>query len=292
MRCGFIAIIGRTNVGKSTLLNHLLGQKIAIVSTTPQTTRTRILGILTRPDAQMLFLDTPGIHRGGFTLNRRMVRAALDALGTADLCLYLVDGSVSNPSLDPLILRRIRESGIPTIAVLNKIDRVKREKTIPLLDRLSREPLFTEIIPISALTGENTERLLELIPRYLPEGPSLYPEDSVTDVPIRMLASELIREKILEKTRQEIPHAVAVALERYEEDAEKGLIRIYATIYVERESQKGIVIGRDGSLLKTVGREARLEIEQVAGMRVYLELWVKVMKGWRDDEAALEEFGY
>lgn len=292
MKCGYIAIIGRANVGKSTLLNHLLGQKIAIVSAKPQTTRTRILGILSLPDAQMLFLDTPGIHRGGTRLNRRMVQTALDALGGADLCLYLFDASQPTILPDEPVVDRIRRSGIPTIAVVNKIDLIKKDRMIPLLDRLAQGTPFTDIVPISAMTGHNVDRLLEVVSGYLPEGDALYPEDQVTDVPLRTLASEFIREKILDKTRQEIPHAVAVALDRYEEDPEKGLARIHATIYVERESQKGIVIGKEGAMLKAVGHEARLEIERVSGMRVYLELWVKVMKGWRDDESMLDEFGY
>ncbi len=292
MKCGYIAIIGRANVGKSTLLNHLLGQKIAIVSAKPQTTRTRILGILSLPEAQMLFLDTPGIHRGGTRLNRRMVQAALGALVGADLCLYLFDASQPTTSPDEPVVDRIRRSGIPTIAVVNKIDLIKKDRMIPLLDRLAQGTPFTDIVPISAMTGHNVDRLLEVVSGYLPEGDALYPEDQVTDVPLRTLASEFIREKILDKTRQEIPHAVAVALDRYEEDPEKGLARIHATIYVERESQKGIVIGKEGAMLKAVGHEARLEIERVSGMRVYLELWVKVMKGWRDDESMLDEFGY
>ena len=292
MKCGMIAIIGRANVGKSTLLNRLIGQKIAIVGSKPQTTRTRILGILTRHDVQMLFLDTPGIHAGRSRLNRRMVQAALDALGEADVCLYLVDGAEPAPPSDAPILDRIREAGIPTIAVVNKIDLFKKERMIPLLDRLSREAPFVEIVPVSALTGENVERLVEVIPPYLPEGSALFPEDQITDVPMRTLAAELIREKILEKTRQEIPHVVAVVLDRYEEDPEKGLAKIHATIYVERESQKGIVIGKQGTLLKAVGQEARLEIERASGMHVYLELWVKVMKGWRDDERSLDELRY
>ena len=291
-RCGTVALVGRTNVGKSTLLNQILGEKVAITSNTPQTTRNRIMGVRTLAGAQLVLLDTPGIHKPQHRLNRRMVQAARESLESSDLILLLVEATDSPGPGDRHVIQLIRESKRPAILALNKIDRVKKPKLLPLLDLYSREHDFAEIVPISALTGENVDRLVENLLRYLPEGEPLYEEDTLTDQPMRVLTGEIIREKILHRTREEVPYVVAVFLEEFREEPERGLVVLTATILVERDSQKRIVIGEKGHLLKEAGREARLELEKRLGRRVYLELWVKVKKDWRQDPRVLEELGY
>ncbi len=289
-RSGYAAIVGRSNVGKSTLLNRLLKEKVAAVSPHPQTTRTRILGILTRPDAQIVFFDTPGIHKPQHRLNERMVGAALESLEDADVILLLVEATEAPGRGDAYIMERLRGQKAPVILVLNKMDLIKKSAALPLLSRYAETGLFREMVPVSALHGENVDRLLDVVVSYLPEGPRYYPEDQTTDQTERVLAAELVREKILNRTRQELPFAVAVAVDDFKE--RPGLRSILATIYVERDSQKAIIIGKGGQMLKAIGQEARLEMEARFGSRVYLELWVKVRPDWRQDDRALAELGY
>ena len=301
-RSGFIALIGRPNVGKSTLLNRLLGQKVAIVSDKPQTTRNRILGVKHLSEGQMVFFDTPGIHRPKFKLNQRMVRTAVETLREVDLIFFLVEadskgseagsdgGGLIGPG-DQAILDLLKGIETPVILVVNKVDRVKKEALLPLIDAFSRSRSFSEIVPVSALTGENVDRLLSVALPLLPEGEPIFPEETVTDQPVRFIASEMIREKLLQKTREEIPYSLAVVIEDFKEDGEKNLVSIQATIYVERDSQKGIVIGQKGRLLKEVGTEARADLEALLGVKVFLELWVKVKKDWRRSDSFLGEIG-
>ena len=291
-RAGFVAIVGRTNVGKSTLLNQLLGEKVAIVSDLPQTTRHRILGVRTLPHAQIAFLDTPGIHRPRHRMNRLMVSAALQALGQVDVVLFMLDASQGIGPGDRYVARLLREipAGRPVVVVLNKVDRVLKPGLLPMIEAISRDWSFGEIVPLSALSGENCDRLLEVVVRLLPEGDPLYPPDALTDQPERRLVTELIREKILAATRQELPHETAVMIDAWRA-REDGLVEIAATIYCERDSQKAIIVGRGGGLLKKVGTGARLEIERVLGARVMLRLWVKVRRGWRENESILRQLG-
>ncbi|MGH7273134.1 MAG: GTPase Era, partial [Nitrospiria bacterium] len=286
------AIVGRPNVGKSTLLNRILQEKIAITSKTPQTTRHRILGVRTLAGAQLVLLDTPGIHKPKHRLNQRMVHLALESIEGADLILLLVEASEQPGAGDRYIIQAIKKARLPVILVINKIDLIKRHELLPLLDLFRKEHDFDELIPISALTGENVDHLVANIIRYLPEGGPLYPEDTLTDQPMRALASEIIREKILHRTREEIPYAVAVLVDEFREEEAKNLTVIQATIFVERSSQKRIIIGEGGRMLKEVGQEARTELEAKLGHKVYLELWVKVRKNWRQDERILKELGY
>jgi GTP-binding protein Era len=301
-RSGFIALIGRPNVGKSTLLNQILGQKIAIISDKPQTTRNRILGVKHHPEGQMVFFDTPGILRPKFKLNQRMVQIAVETLREVDLIFFLVEadskgsgygpdgGALIGPG-DNAILDLLKGIKTPVILVVNKVDRVKKEAVLPLIDAFSRARNFSEIVPVSALTGENVDRLLSVALPHLPEGEPIFPEETVTDQPVRFIASEMIREKLLQKTREEIPYSVAVVIEDFKEDGEKNLVSIQATIYVERDSQKGIVIGQKGQLLKEVGTGARADLEALLGVKVFLELWVKVKKDWRRSDSFLGEIG-
>ena len=291
-RSGFVSIVGRPNVGKSTLLNRILKEKISIISDKPQTTRNRIMGVLHLSGAQLVFLDTPGIHKPKFKLNQRMVRTALNTLQEVDLILFLVEAFDAPGPGDQFIIERLKGLSIPVFLVNNKIDRVKKETLIPLIEQCTRSFTFTEVVPVSALTGDNVDRLIEVIVKHLPEGQPLFPEDTITDQPLRFIAAEVIREKILTRTHEEIPYSVAVVIEEFLEDPEKQRVTIRAVIYVERDSQKGIVIGKGGEMLKAVGTAARLELEGLIGTKVYLELWVKVKKDWRDNESLLTEVGY
>jgi len=291
-RSGFVSIIGRPNVGKSTLLNRILKEKISIISDKPQTTRNRIMGVLHLSGAQLVFLDTPGIHKPKFKLNQRMVRTALNTLKEVDLILFLVEAFDAPGPGDQFIMERLKGLSIPVFLVINKIDRVKKETLIPLIEQCTRSFTFTEVVPVSALTGDNVDRLIEVIVKHLPEGQPLFPEDTITDQPLRFIAAEVIREKILTRTHEEIPYSVAVVIEEFLEDPEKQRVTIRAVIYVERDSQKGIVIGKGGEMLKAVGTAARLELEGLIGTKVYLELWVKVKKDWRGNESLLTEVGY
>ena len=291
-KSGFISIIGRPNVGKSTLLNLLLGEKIAIVSDKPQTTRNRILGIKNHPAGQIIFLDTPGIHRAQSRLNQSMVKVALATYSEVDGVCFVVEADRSDNDENDFILETLTKIEKPVLLVINKIDLVPKGNLLPIMERYSRLRSFEQIIPISALLGDGVETFVDELLKILPEGPRLFPEDMITDLPERFLVAELIREKVFQLTREEIPYATAVMVEEFKEREEKNLIVIRATIQVERESQKGIVIGDKGRRLKEIGRLAREEIEDLLGARVFLELWVKVEKGWREDPRALRRLGY
>jgi GTPase len=291
-RSGFVSLIGRPNVGKSTLLNLLLGQKIAIISPKPQTTRNRILGIKNLPSGQIIFLDTPGIHRSGNLLNQSMVRTALATLQEVDVVCLLIEANSPDHEENDWILENLQKVRKPVFLAINKIDLVPKGNLLSIMERFSQKRPFEQIIPISAVLGEGVDILVRELLKILPEGPRLFPEDMVTDLPERFLAAELIREKVFHLTREEIPYATAVAIEEFKEREEKNLVVIRATIQVERETQKGILIGEKGKRLKEIGRLAREEMEALLGVRVFLELWVKVEKNWRDDPRALRRLGF
>jgi GTP-binding protein Era len=279
-------------VGKSTLLNGILGEKLAITSSKPQTTRNRITGIRNTDDGQMIFLDTPGIHRAKTPLNRYMVKAATSTFSEVDLILLLVEADRGHDADDDLIIESLRQTGVPVFLVINKIDLVEKMKLLPLIDRFGSLYDFQEIVPVSALTGDGVDRLLELIRGVLPEGPKYFPDDLFTDNSERFIAAEIVREKILILTHKEIPYATAVTVDSFKEDEEKNLIRIAATITVEKDSQKGILIGKGGKMLKEIGTQARVEMERFFAAKIFLELFVRVRKDWTKDAKWLKEFGY
>jgi len=291
-KSGFIAIVGRPNVGKSTLLNAIVGEKLAITSRKPQTTRNRITGILNTGDGQFIFLDTPGIHDAKTPLNRCMVKAATSAFGEVDLILLLVEADRGLDPGDGLILEGLRSSAVPVFLVINKVDLVEKPKLLPLIDRFRGLHDFREIVPVSAATGEGVSRLLELIVDAMPEGPKLFPDDLFTSQSERFIAAEIVREKILELTHREIPYATAVTVDSFKEDEERNRIRIAATITVEKDSQKGILIGKGGRMLKEIGMKSRLEMERFFAAKIFLELFVRVRKDWTKDPRWLKEFGY
>jgi GTP-binding protein Era len=290
-RCGFAAIVGRPNVGKSTLLNALLKRKISIVTPKPQTTRHRILGILTSQDSQIIFVDTPGLHSGGGrAMNRHMNRAALNSLNDADLNLFVVEALRWDDD-DQRILNQLIERGRPIIAVVNKVDKVfPKERLLPFIEELARRTHFAEIVPISGLKGSGLEQLPATITRHLPQSPPHFPPDQITDRSEQFLASEIVREKLTWRLHQELPYGLTVGIERFEED--DGRLIINAVIWVERSGQKAIVIGQGGEQLKEVGRSARLEMNELFKRPVHLELWVKVKENWSDNENALRQLGY
>ncbi|MFZ3170888.1 MAG: GTPase Era [Carboxydocellales bacterium] len=290
-RSGFAAIIGRPNVGKSTLLNQLIGQKVAIMSDKPQTTRNKIRCVLTREDAQVVFIDTPGIHKPQDRLGEIMMDSTTSALREVDIIILLVEATSPPGQGDRFIMRSLKEVKTPIYLVINKVDLVTKEQLFPLISQYQQEMNFTEIIPLSALKGDNTNRLVELLVKALPEGPQYYPEDMLTDHPERFVVAELIREKVLHLTTDEIPHSIAVEIEEMKE-RENGKVYIQATIFVERESQKGILVGKNGAMSKKIGQLARSDIENLLGSKVFLELWVKVKKDWRNREGVLRSFGY
>ena len=290
-KSGFIAVIGRPNVGKSTLINTLIGQKIAIMSDKPQTTRNRILCILTQPDAQIIFLDTPGIHKPRHKLGEYMVKAAEGTLKEVDAILFVVDATQKMGPGEYYILERLQATRRPVILVVNKLDLIEKEEALPIISHYTEKYPFAGVVPISAKEEVNLDSLLTEIKKYLPEGPQYYPEDMVTDQPERLIVAELIREKVLQLTRDEVPHAIAVETEEMK-TRDNSDVYIRATIYVERDSQKGIVIGAKGAMLKQIGARARTDIETLLGNRVYLDLWVKVKKDWRDREGVLKNFGF
>lgn len=290
-RSGFVAIVGRPNAGKSTLLNQLLGEKIAIVTPKPQTTRNRITGVRTAPTSQIIFLDTPGIHQGRSLINRRMVETALKSLREADAVLWLVDAREGIRKEDEMIARTLQESDAAAFVLLNKIDLVPKSQLLPLMERCSALLPDREIIPISALKRENLPLLVDRLERRLPEGPRYYSEGEITDQTERFIASEIIREKIFALTREEIPYATAVTIEEFKEKEEKKLVVIKATVLTDRESHKPILIGKKGAMLKEIGRQAREDLEAFLGCKVFLELFVKVDKGWSQDPHTLTELG-
>jgi len=290
-RCGYIALIGRPNVGKSTLLNRILGQKISITSRRPQTTRHRVLGIKTLPHAQLIYVDTPGIHDfNGRAMNRYMNRTASSVLADVDVVVFLVDGLRWTPD-DELVLNKLAHVDSPVILAVNKIDMLeKREALLPGLQALAEKYTFKEIIPISARKGDNVAALESCIEALLPEAPPFFPDDQVTDRSVRFLAAELVREKLFRKLGKELPYGLTVQIEEYRN--EPGITHIHALIWVERDSQKNIVIGKGGRVLKEVGQQARHDIEDLIGNKVNLKLWVKIKEGWADDERALQSLGY
>jgi GTPase len=291
-KSGFIALVGRPNVGKSTLLNVLVGEKIAIVSAKPQTTRSRITGIKTTEEAQLIFLDTPGIARPRSALNRHMIQIARDAYQSVDLILLVTEASgADQPAADEFILQQLKEVKPPIFLVINKIDLIDHRQLLPLIETYQRHFPFAEFVPVSALKKVNIEALMRTIIQYLPEGPRYFPTDQLTDQPEKFLIAELIREQVFTQTAQEVPYQTAVMVEHME-DAEGGVLRVEATVYVERDSQKGIIIGKRGNRLKQIGQAARLEIERLLNTRVYLALWVKVRKDWSENEQLIRDMGY
>ena len=294
MKFGTVAIIGRSNVGKSTLLNRLLGEKIAIVSDKPQTTRTRILGVVHVPGGQIAFLDTPGLHKPQYLLNRRMVKTAVEALEEADIVYVLMEATSLPGPGDLDVVAHIKEltakRPCPVILVVTKIDAINRMKLLPVLESYTRLFEWTEIVPISAQVDDNIDRLLAVTVPHLLEGEGAYSDDMMTDQTMRTLAGEIIREKVLQATEQEVPYSVAVEIDQFKEEGR--LARIHASILVERETQKGILIGKQGERLKAISTQARQEMEQLFGMKVFLEVWVKVRAAWRQDERTLANLGY
>ena len=286
---GFVTVVGRPNVGKSTLVNTLVGQKVAIVSNKPQTTRNRILAVLNRPEGQIVLFDTPGLHKPMHALNRRMVEAATKSLGQVDLVLWVVDAKEGYSPADRYVRDLLGKTRRPVILVVNKIDALPKLQVLPVIDRYQGLFEFAEIVPVSAKTGDNVERLAEVVLRHLPEGPPLYPEDFLTDQPERFFVAEMVREKILARTRDEIPYAAGVLIDSFKE--ERGLVRIEASLFVERDGQKAILIGRGGEMLKAIGTDARREIEAFLGAKVFLGLFVKVRPNWREDKATLQAMG-
>jgi GTP-binding protein Era len=291
VKAGFVSFIGRPNAGKSTLLNRIVGHKLAIVSDKPQTTRTRIVGVKNYPDGQVVFVDTPGVHKPTHRMNVRMVDLALEAMREVDVLTLVVDVSVKPGAGDRHLLSLAKDVTTPAILALNKVDLVAKPKLLPIIDRYRQEHPFVEIVPISATDGTNVDVLEQLFLQHLPEGEPLYPPDYVTDQPETFFVAEIVREQVLRLTHAELPFSTAVVVDHFEEVAAQKLVRIYGTILVERESQKPIVVGRGGAMIKQIGTAARVELERFFGTRVYLDLRVKVKSEWRDDERALDEMG-
>ncbi|MBI2187638.1 MAG: GTPase Era [Acidobacteria bacterium] len=291
MKAGFVSFIGRPNAGKSTLLNRIVGHKLAIVSDKPQTTRTRIVGVKNYPDGQVVFVDTPGVHKPTHRMNVRMVDLALEAMREVDLLTLVVDVSVKPGPGDRHLLSLVKEAKTPAILALNKVDLIAKPKLLPMIDQYHREHPFVEIVPISATGGTNVDVLERLFLQYLPEGEPLYPPDFVTDQPETFFVAEIVREQVLQLTHAELPFSTAVVVDHFEEVAAQKLVRIYGTILVERESQKPIVVGKGGAMIKQIGTAARGELERFFGTRVYLDLRVKVKSEWRDDDRVLDEMG-
>ena len=291
-KSGFVALVGRPNVGKSTLMNHLIGQKIAITSKKPQTTRNRIQTVYTCEDGQIVFLDTPGIHKAKNKLGEYMVNVAERTLKDVDVILWLVEPTTYIGAGDQHIAQQLKGVNVPVILVINKIDTIKKEEVLAVIDAYRKICDFAEIIPVSALRGLNTQDIIESILKYLPYGPQFYDEDTVTDQPQRQIVAEMIREKALHALDEEIPHGIAVSIDRMKERPGGKIVDIDATIICERDSHKGIIIGKQGSMLKKIGSNARFEIERMLEMKVNLKLWVKVKKDWRDSDSLIKNFGY
>lgn len=291
-KSGFVSIIGRPNVGKSTFLNRVIGQKIAIMSDKPQTTRNKVQGVLTSNESQLIFIDTPGIHKPKHKLGDFMMKVAINTLKEVDLVLFMVNAEEGFGRGEEFIIEKFQAVNTPIFLVINKIDQIHPDKLLQVIGSYKEKHDFKEVVPISALQGNNIEKLLEQIKRYIPEGPQFYPADQVTDHPERFIITELIREKALHLTHEEIPHSLAVVMEKLERKENKDQIHVMATIIVERDSQKGIIIGKQGSMLKEIGKRARKDIENLLGSKVYLELWVKVQKDWRNKMTQLRDFGF
>ncbi|MCB4987012.1 GTPase Era [Streptococcus mutans] len=291
-KSGFVAILGRPNVGKSTFLNHVMGQKIAIMSDKAQTTRNKIMGIYTTDKEQIVFIDTPGIHKPKTALGDFMVESAYSTLREVDTVLFMVPADEKRGKGDNMIIERLKAAKVPVILVINKIDKVHPDQLLEQIDDFRNQMDFQAIVPISALQGNNVSHLVDLLVDHLEEGFQYFPADQITDHPERFLVSEMIREKVLLLTREEIPHSVAVVIDSMARDEETNKIHIRATIMVERDSQKGIIIGRQGAMLKKIGQLARRDIELMLGDKVFLETWVKVKKNWRDKKLDLADFGY
>ncbi|PKN71560.1 MAG: GTPase Era [Deltaproteobacteria bacterium HGW-Deltaproteobacteria-12] len=290
-KSGFIGIIGRPNVGKSTLFNAIIGEKISIIADKPQTTRNKITGIKNLPDAQLIFLDTPGIHKAKTPLNRAMVQTARESFNDADILLMMVEAASGVHSQDIFLIETLAEIHIPVFLVINKIDLIEKNLLLPLIDKFRNLYNYSEFFPVSAAKGDGLEELLQTIKKNLPEGPQYFAEDTFTDATERFIAAEFIREKIMLLTSQEVPYATAVEIDTFKEDEEKNLIRISATITVEKDSQKAIMIGKKGAMLKNIGTQARLEMEKLFNAKVFLELFVRVKKDWTSSEKMLQEFG-
>jgi GTP-binding protein Era len=291
VKSGFVSLVGRPNAGKSTLLNRIVGSKLAIVSDKPQTTRHRIVGVKNYPDGQIVFTDTPGIHRPLHRMNVRMVDMAVETARQADLIGLVRDVGAAPGSGDEFVNEALSKLGVPVVLVLNKVDLIAKPKLLPMIDRARSAFPFADIVPVSALDGANVDRLERVLLEHLPEGEPLYPRDYVTDQPERFFVAEIVREKVLQSTRAELPFSTAVVVDRFEEPDDKGLMRLYCSILVERESQKPILVGRRGEMIKHIGTAARIDLERFFQSRVYLDLLVKVRSDWREDDRVLDEIG-
>jgi GTP-binding protein Era len=291
-KSGYVAIVGAPNAGKSTLLNRLLGEKISITSKKPQTTRNRILGVVHRPGAQIVFIDTPGIFKAKDTLNLRIVDTALSAIGDADMILFVLDTANPDPTSEYFLIKRLQKQERPVILALNKIDLIKKADLLTVIEKWSTPYRFDVIVPISASEGTQLDALTGAMENFLPAGPPYFPEDTLTDLPERFIAAEMIRETIFRLTGEEIPYATAVTVDSFKEEKSGKLVKIEATIHLERASQKGIIIGKEGSKLKRIGTESRKKIEEMLDTKVFLKLFVRVQKNWRKDTRALRKFGY
>ena len=291
-KSGFVAIIGAPNVGKSTLMNRILGEKISITSSKPQTTRNRILGVLHRPSAQLVFIDTPGIHRARSPLNIRIVDTALSVLGDVDLILLVADASEPDLKSEADLIKKLPKQKRPVLLALNKIDLIKKSNLSEIIEKVSGRYLFEKVVPVSAKHGSGIDVLVQSMEALLPQGPPFFPPESLTDLPERFIAAEMIREKVFRLTGQEIPYSTAVTIDNFSEEKNGELIRIEATIHLEHDSQKGIIIGKKGSKLKKIGEDARKDIERLVGTHVFLKLFVRIQKNWSKDTKALRKFGY
>lgn len=291
-KSGFVTIVGRPNVGKSTLLNKIIGEKLSIISNKPQTTRNTIQAIFNREKCQIVFLDTPGIHKPKHKLGELMVNAAQSTLSEVDAVLFITTPDEKVNQSDMYIIEQLKNSKVPVMLVINKVDAVKKELVVKTIENYIKEYNFEEVIPISALKGENVEVLLSVLISKLPEGPQYFPPDMITDQPERFIIAEIIREKMLHYLEEEVPHGTAVEIIKMNEEKESNIIDISATIYCEKDSHKAIIIGKGGTMLKKIGQSARLDIERLLGSKIYLELWVKVKKDWRDSPSVLKSLGY
>jgi GTP-binding protein Era len=291
-KSGYVAIVGAPNAGKSTLLNRMLGEKISITSKKPQTTRNRILGVVHRPESQIIFIDTPGIFMAKDTLNMRIVDTALSAIGDADIILFVLDVANPDPTSEYFLVKRLQSQNRPVLLALNKIDLIEKADLLAMIKKWSTDFRFDVIVPVSATEGTQINELTEAMENFLPIGPPYFPEDALTDLPERFIAAEMIRESIFRLTGEEIPYATAVMVDSFKEEKNGKLVKIEATIHLERDSQKGIIIGKDGSKLKRIGTESRKKIEHMLDTKVFLKLFVRVQKNWRKDTRALRKFGY